>query len=438
MNEAGLRARCNVVQGREARGDRCAARQRGRIAWGWSLALAVALVALGTWWMSGGSEPMSSGARSSIAAPLSASAASASMPALRTVPGATSAPAGAPLSPIGEAQRREQLALWQGRLERARQALDGYLAAAQYPHESRPAQEQPDQLRPFDPIEEERPLRMPGGTATQGVRLLTTQERVFASGAESSRVTLSLQDLQGRTLPLRVLRAVMKEVTPPGRTGSTPEFNMPANDAGVQGDAVAGDGIFTAVMRPAAQGFATFAGTVRLEMHLDHAGQPGFIYFDLVYSPETAAAWLPGVREAQSAQGLDFFVKAQVQLPGRYVLSARIDDAMGQPFAVALFNQEVAAGTVEFRLPVFGKLIRDKQPAFPLTLRDVEAFLLKPDAFPDRVMLPRRSGAQHTSKSYPLAAFSDATWSSEERDRYRAELGKDVAEAERKVLQLGP
>jgi hypothetical protein len=98
----------------------------------------------------------------------------------------------------------------------------------------------------------------------------------------------------------------------------------------------------------------------------------------------------------------------------------------------------VAAGTQEFRLPVFGKLIRDKQPAFPLTLRDVEAFLLKPDAFPDRVMLPRLAGVQHTSKSYPLAAFSDADWSSEERDRYLAELGKDVAEAERKVQQLGP
>ena len=426
-----------IHAGRRTGSARCAARQRGRVDGVWGLALAavvvVVVVLAGAWWLADGdaaAEPPAPGATPST----SVSATPDLRPALATA----SVPAGAPLSPLGEAQRREQLALWQGRLARARQALDGYRAAAQYPHESRPAEEHPDQLRPFAPIEEERSLRMPGGTATQGVKLLTTQERVFASGNESSRVTLTLQDLQGRTLPLRVLRAVMKEVTSPGRTSSTPEFNMPANDAGVQGDAVASDGIHTAVMRPAAQGFATFAGTVRLELHLDHAGQPGFLYFDLVYSPETAATWLPGVREAQQAGSLDFFVKAQVLQPGRYVLSARIDDAKGQPLAVALFNQEVAAGTQEFRLPVFGKLIRDKQPAFPLALRDVEAFLLKPDAFPDRVMLPRLAGVQHTSKSYPLAAFSDATWSSEERERYLAELGKDVAEAERKVQQLGP
>jgi len=88
---------------------------------------------------------------------------------------------------------------------------------------------------------------------------------------------------------------------------------------------------------------------------------------------------------------------------------------------------------------VFGKLIRDKQAAFPLTLRDVEGFLLKPDAFPDRVMLARLPGTVHTSKSYPLAFFSAAEWQSEERTRYLDELGKDVSEAGRKVQELqGP
>ena len=43
-------------------------------------------------------------------------------------------------------QRREHLALAQGRLERARQALDDYRAAAHYPHGSGPAKEHPDQL----------------------------------------------------------------------------------------------------------------------------------------------------------------------------------------------------------------------------------------------------------------------------------------------------
>ncbi len=414
-----------------------AAPQRGAAVWVWLLAAAVAALAVLGWWWRAERQALDA-PRMQLAAAAGTGTASAA-PAIQTAQAGSAPPRpGAPLSPLGEAQRREQLAQWQERLERARQALDGYRAAAQYPHESRPIEEHPDQVRPFDPIEEDRVLRMPGGTATQGVRLLTTQERVFASGRESSRVTLTLQDLQGRTLPLRVQRSVLRELTPPGRTASTADFTMPINDAGTQGDAVAGDGVFTALMQPAAQGFGSFAGTVRLEMSLDHAGQPGFIYFDLVYSPEQAATWLPGVRESQSPASLDFFVKAQVLMPGRYVVSARIDDANGQPLALALFNAEVAAGTVEFRLPVAGKLIRDKKPAFPLTLRDVEAFLLKPDTFPDRVMLPRRAGVQHTSRSHPITAFSDAEWTSEERQRYLTELGKDVAEAEAKVRQLGP
>lgn len=395
----------------------------------WRRALAAAGAAgaaallLAWWWPADPTAPVAPAAQAvDFQAPLKLSGAAASA--------ASGAPAGAPLSALGLAQRREQLAQWHGRLARAQQALAAYQAAAQYPHESRPIEEHPDQVRPFVAIAEDRALRVPGGTAPQGVRLKTTQERVFASGNESARITVTLQDMEGRTLPLAVRQATIKEVTPPGKTASTAPFNAtPAFT----------DGIYSWVMHPAMQGFATFAGTVRLELHLDYAGQPGFLYFDLVYSPGSAAAWLPGVREAATPASLDFFLKAQVTQAGRYVLSARVDDAAGKPVALALFNGEVGTGTVEFRLPVFGKLIRDKQPTFPLTLRDVEGFLLKPDTFPDRVMLARLPGTVHTSKSYAAGFFSSAEWQSEERTRYLDELGKDVSEAGRKVQELqGP
>ncbi|MBW8847724.1 MAG: hypothetical protein JF607_22410, partial [Burkholderiales bacterium] len=38
----------------------------------------------------------------------------------------------------------------------------------------------------------------------------------------------------------------------------------------------------------------------------------------------------------------------------------------------------------------------------------------------------RRDGVVHVSGSYSPKSFSDAEWTSEERDRYLAELGKDV------------
>lgn len=354
-------------------------------------------------------------------------------PAVPTPPGVVAA--GAPLT---EAERQARRTLWQGRLERARDALQGYQQAARYPHESRPASEHPDQLQPFAPVAEERPLRTPGGTATQGVKLLTTQERTFLAGSEASRVTLGLQDGAGRPLPLRVLRAVLQEVTPPGRTASTPAFVMPVNDQGQQGDAVAGDGIFTATVQPAAQGFAGYAGLLRLELHLEHAGQPGFLFFDFIVSPEQAARWLPGVRESLENGSLVFRLKAEVLLAGRYVVSARVDDANGRSFALAMFNHELPLGAQDIALPVFGRLLHDEQPVFPLRLRDVEAFLLKPDTYPDRVMLPRLAGVVHTSRRYALADFSPALWTSAERERYLAELGKDVTEAEQALQQLGP
>ncbi|MDO9072888.1 MAG: hypothetical protein Q7U73_06465 [Rubrivivax sp.] len=408
---------------------------RGRAA-GVVLLVAAAVAALLLWWLQARSGI--EGERVQLAAREAAATVTPHTPAAAAA-GAASAPPGPPLSALGRAERAEQLELWQARLERARNALDGYRAAAQYPHESRPIEEHPDQVRPFEPIAEERALRMPGGgSAAQGVRLRTTQERVFASGLESNRVTVTLTDETGRVLPLRVTRAVLKEVTPPGQTARTTELALDVNDAGRQGDAAAGDGTFTALMQPGTQGFGSFAGTVRLELYLDFQGQPGFIYFDLVYSPEQAALWLPGVREAAGPGGLDFFVKAQVLMPGRYVVTGRVDDHRGLPLALVQFNGEVGKGDAEFRLPVFGKLIRDRQPEFPLVLRDVEAFLLKRDAFPDRVMLPRLAGVQHRSRSHALASFSAAEWASEERTRHLTEFGKDVAEAEAKVKQLGP
>lgn len=345
----------------------------------------------------------------------------------------------APYSALGEAQRRELLAQAQAQLQRAREALAAYQRAARYPHDSRPIDEHPDQVRPFSPIAEDHPLRMPGGgSVAQGVRLLTTQERVFASGGESSRITVALVDGEGRPLPLRVARAVMHEVTPPGRTASTADFAMPINDAGQAGDLVAGDGVFSAVMRPAAQGFGAYAGLLRLELNLEHAGQPGFLYFDLIYSPRTAAEWRPGVHEAMVDGSLHFLLPVVVKLPGRYVVSGRVDDARGQPFALVSFNGELPAGATEFHLPVNGRLVHDRQPALPLRLRDVEAFLLLPDTYPDRVMLPRLAGLVQQSAVLTAAAFSAAEWSSEERSRYLAELAKDVATAEQKVQQLGP
>lgn len=349
----------------------------------------------------------------------------AAAPAAPPLPAASS-----PYSVDGLRARQLQLALWQGRLKRAEDTLANYRRSTRYPHEARPLSEHPDQVRPFEPIADDMPLRTPGGEPAKGVRVRTTQDRVFASGAESVRFTVRAVDDKGNTMPLLVTRATAFDLPDPRQVVGRPQAAVNFVDAG------SGDGTLSAVLQPSTQGFADFAGTIRLQVYLNQDGQLGNVYFDVIYQPLVPAEWA-GVREALNNGSLDFFLKARVAQPGRYVVSARVDDANGKPVALLSFNDEVAVGAQEFRLTFFGKLVRDAAPAFPLTLRDVQGFLLVPDSFPDRAMLPRLAGAVHTSRSYALASFSDAEWSSEERERYLTELNKDVDEAQQQVEALG-
>ncbi len=394
----------------------------------WGAPAAVLIGGLIGWWVVAWQADVKS---DTVAAPLAVRSAAASAPA-------RAAPA-APFSASGQQTREAQLALWQQRLERADQALDTYAAHTRYPHTSRPADEQADQMNPNEPVMEEHPLREPKGKAADGVRLRTTQERVFVQGDESVRFTVALVDEQGQALPLRVLSASAREVTPPPVASLYPVLPVTFNDDGSSGDRVAGDRELTATLRPSAQGFAKLAGQIRLEVFLEGRGERGFTYFDIYVTPDAPAAWSGRVRDAVENGSLNFYLGATVREPGRYVVTGRIDDADGQPVALLTFNDEVGRGDTEFRLSLFGKLLRDAQPTMPLTLRDVVAFRLREEGHPDRALMPRLNGAVHVGAKHALASFSNAEWSAEERSRYQAELTRDVEEAQKQVDRLsGP
>src|SRR6185369_361320 len=134
-----------------------------------------------------------------------------------------------------------------------------------------------------------------------------------------------------------------------------------------QGDAQAGDQVWTTRLVPAAEGFASYAGTIRTELSIQVGDQPGYVAFDIVYAPDVPATWTGGVREALAEGSLDFVLGVQVAQPGRYVVEGRVDDATGRPFAFVSFNEELPAGAQQVGLTVHGRLVRDAKPAFPLT-----------------------------------------------------------------------
>jgi hypothetical protein len=336
-----------------------------------------------------------------------------------------------PPSALTDAAWAQQEALRRAREERllrAEQTLQAYQHASRYPFDSRPLAEHADQTRPFDPIEREAPARSGDGKALKGVRLRLMQDRVFASGDEAVGFTVSAFNEEGKPLPLRVSRAVAMDMPEPGTQAARPPVPLDFNDSARPPDTRASDGQWAGRLQPAGQGYGDFAGTLRVALELVVDGQPGTAAFDVMYDPLVPARWSGAAREQLQAGSLDFKLQAQIAQAGRYVVSGRVYDALGKPLALLQFNQELPVGAQEVKLQLFGKLIHDLAPAFPLTLRDVQGFLLR-EQHPDRAMMPRWAGVVHQTASYPLSAFSKAEWSSEERDRYLAELARDVERA---------
>lgn len=333
-------------------------------------------------------------------------------------------------------KEQQRLALTQ-QLELVDHTLCNYRKATQYPNTSRPISEQPDQVYPNRPVEEQHAMRKEGGGTDPAVQIQTTQSRVFMVTGETVLFTIKALSKGGNSLPMYVNRTIASGITFQGNRQS-PQLALAITDEGRNGDLIAGDGIFSGMLAPAQSGFASFAGTIRTELKYTVDGRAGVVLFDVIYSPETPATWTGAIRESTEGGSLNFYLKTNVQTPGRYVVSGRVDDAKGKPVALVTFNDMVAQGNSEIRLTVVGKLLRDQAPVFPLSLRDVDAYLLKENTDPDRALMPRLEGVAHVTKNYPLKNFSDAEWQSEERSRYLTEYSKDVDLAKAALVAFDP
>jgi hypothetical protein len=327
-------------------------------------------------------------------------------------------PALASASSPQEVRRRERK-LWEKRLERAEETLQRYQQATRYPHESRPAREHPDQMRHEDT---QRTQALDKDDPASDVRLRLKQSAVFLAGGQSVDFSVRCESREGEARPCEVASAQVREAeTVPGAGGLPP---VPLAFA------AGPDGWHTARFTPAAEGFALFEGTLRADVEVTSGATRGRATLDIITTGNPPAAFTGQVRESLERGSLVLRLPLQVRKPGRYVIAARVDDADGKDFAYLSFNEELRAGRQEVELTVFGLLVRDEKPRLPLTLRDVDGFLLRESGDPDRELLLPLQGPVHTTKGYPLTAFSDAEWTSEERQRYLTEYGKDVKQAQ--------
>lgn len=389
---------------------------------GWWLAGAAAAIAAGVAWFG-------SGAGQAGATQASAPQGGAGLPFFGAVGSDTLAPL--------PSERTARLRQLQENFALVDKTYCDYAAITRYPDASRPASQHPDQLYPNQPVTESHPMRTGNGKTEPTVALQTSQSRVYMASGEAVAFSLRALDAEGNPLPLVVTRAVAAGMTYKGGR-ATAQIPLAFADDGQGADAVAGDGAFGAVLAPATTGLASFDGTIRSEVRYTVNGKQGVVLFDVIYTPQLPAVWNGQVREAVEDGSLVFYLKAEIRKRGRYIVHGRIDDARGKPFALATFNDVLPEGSQEIKLLVFGKLMQDQQAALPLTLRDVDGYLLKEDVDPDRALMPRLEGKVYASKPHPLKSFSDAEWQSEERNRHLVEFSKDVALAKGALASFDP
>lgn len=336
--------------------------------------------------------------------------------------------------------RASESQLHKSQLADAKQRLESYRAATRYPPESQPIASHADVLKPFAPIVEARPALSAQGAPITARNLVSSQDRVYMSGKDSVLLTVAMRDDQNHPAPLRVIRATARELPSMAAPPSTvPPLALQFEDRGANGDAVPGDGVHGARLQPATQGFAATQGTIRIDVDFQSdTGGPAHTFFDLIYMPNVPATWSGAVREVMNNGSLEFYLKAEMREAGRYLVSARAYDATGKPFALLSFNDEVPAGSNEIRLTLFGKLARDAKPVFPITLRDIEGFVLYESRFPDRAMMARWPQTAYTSRPHALSEFADVEWTSEQKDRYIKAFTDDLMALEKSLSDPKP
>lgn len=309
--------------------------------------------------------------------------------------------------------------LWSRRLIRAQETLSAYRASTRYPPGARPIAEHPDQVRPHFVAPVSLPLARADGKLTT-TRVTLRQDRMFLVGDERAALAIACND--GESPVACGVASASATVPPDAKNATSPRATS------VTFTEAEGGGLAT-MFQPSAQGFAGYRGPIRIELALDVAGESGGAAFDLVYSPAPPAVFTGQVDEALREGSLDLDVAIVINEEGRYVITARVDDADGRSFAYLSDNTLRPIGRQAVRLRLFGKLIRDEGARSPFRLRDLEGFKLLEDVYPDRDPMLGREGVVHTTKSYALRDFADAEWESDEKSRHVKELTKDVDEA---------
>jgi hypothetical protein len=314
--------------------------------------------------------------------------------------------------------------LWEKRVIRAQRTLENYLEATKYPFSSQPMSRHRDMEKPNFVGAVKLPLVTADQKKTTDAKVTLNQDRAILQGDEAVVLRVSCENSEGPqpctfqqppvAFPPKDMRN--SEKITPASVPFSPENGDPTS--------------MIAVFAPAKQGFAGYEGTIVIEGHLKIGAEEGSTSWQVTYTPAAPAIFTKKFREVVEQGSLSIYAGIQVDKPGRYVVTARGVSKEGKVFAFLQLNEELPRGTVEAKLQIFGKLIHDAKAGSPFVLRDVEGFLLRDGGHPDRELMAMLPGDVYTTKSYPLSAFSDAEWQSEEKTRHVEHYKEEIKNAQ--------
>lgn len=312
------------------------------------------------------------------------------------------------------------------RLFRARATLDNYLETTRYPFTSQPLSRHADVAIPNFVPSVKLPLSRPDRKPTDA-KVTVGQDRAFVHGAESVTLRITCENSEGpqpcvfEKPPMAFVRKDQRgaDVIPPSPVPFVPDGGDPSNQI--------------AHFTPAKQGFAAYDGQIAIEGQLKVGSDDGGVSWQITYTRAAPAVFTKKTREVMENGSLSIYVGMTVEKPGRYVVTARAFSKDKKGFGYLQFNDELPRGAAEAKLVVFGKLVHDEKVETPFEIRDVEGFLLRDGGHPDREIMAMLPGTVLTTKTYPLKDFSEAAWSSEEKDRHVSHYKEEIDTAKADV-----
>lgn len=260
----------------------------------------------------------------------------------------------------------------------------------------------------------------------------------------------------GPDVPIRVIDFVLTKMTPNG------PVRLPANviqvgDDGQNGDAVAGDHIYTFTYTPVAGDWGDMEFQARWSIPMEEQEVKTAREYErktAFFSSPVAPARFTGLVTEENVNGsLQLNAELVVQKPGRYRIYGNLKNSNGY-IGVAKNELKLTAGTHMVPLQFFGKIFHDAEADGPYTLTGLrgyrDTFFIDADALsgsqqevdayikrmqndlaqkkitdPAREVIPNGT-KDYQTRSYSYSDFSDKEWDSPEKSQRLSEIADQV------------